>query len=123
MNRTAFCCVAKAVVTGKDGQSFSDFGDASPVSLEKYLIPHTIRCAITRSKSRALKDFVDIGMCSVEELNPTDMEEEKPEPISSAQLSLLKKLAAECKIDVNYQTLDKQKASRLISELQKRKAI
>ena len=115
--------MAKAVVVGKDGQIFTDFGDASPLSLEKYLIPHTIRCAISRSKARALKDFVDIGMCSVEELNPADIEEEKTEPISSAQLNLLKKLAAECKVDINYQSLDKQKASRLISELQKRMAV
>ena len=60
--------IASATVKGKDGEVFSDVGDASPASCSSKLVPHLIRMASTRAKARALRDFTNIGLCSVEEL-------------------------------------------------------
>lgn len=64
--------IASATVTGKDGEVFSDVGDASPSSCSSKLVPHLIRMASTRAKARALRDFTNIGMCSVEELGDAE---------------------------------------------------
>lgn len=114
-------CICRATAIGKDGQNFTDYGDASPDSVDQKLIPHIIRMSATRAKARALRDFTNIGMCSLEEVNISELEEGSPEPVTTAQMNLLKRLSAEKKIDINYSALDKQKASKLIDELNSRK--
>ena len=63
--RTAIAQVE--VETGKG--TFSALGDASPESVTSFLVPHLIRMAETRAKARALRDAVNIGVVSFEELD------------------------------------------------------
>ncbi len=116
-------CVCKAHVLGKNNEKYIDFGDASPESVDIKIVAHIIRVASTRAKARALRDFTNIGMCLLEEINPFDLEDEKPEPVSEAQLNLLKRLSNEKKVSINYNALDKQKASKLISELSQKQKV
>ncbi len=116
------CCICRATVIGSDGkQNFTDYGDASPDSVDINLLPHIIRLASTRGKARVLRDYTNIGMCTVEELMPSDAGEQMPEPVTEAQINLLKRLSKERKVDINFNSLDKQKASKLISELSQKK--
>lgn len=117
------CCICRATVIGKNNENFTDYGDAAFDSVDPKIVPHIIRMAVTRAKARALRDFTNIGLCALEEIVLTDLEDEKPEPVTEAQLSLLKKLSKEKKVDINYATLDKQSASKLISELSQKKAV
>jgi hypothetical protein len=112
--------IAKATVIGKDGQEYTDYGDASPESVNNKIIPHICRMASTRAKARALRDFTNIGMTAFEELNPDDME---PELITQGQVNLLRKLSCELNVDINYDSLDKVRASQLINELLRKKAV
>ena len=45
-----------------------DCGDATPSNVNDKVAPHFARVALTRAKARALRDALDIEMCSVEEL-------------------------------------------------------
>lgn len=63
---------------------FTGIGDASPGSVSKGLIPHTIRMAETRAIARALRFAVNIGMTTVEEL--CGLEEEKKTEIDEVVL-------------------------------------
>lgn len=58
--------IVKAEVTTARGV-FEGLGDASPESVEAFLVPHLIRVAETRAKARAFRDAVGIGVVSVEE--------------------------------------------------------
>src|SRR5437870_4815965 len=61
-------CIAKAEVeTGKG--LFEAIGDACPENVDEFLVPHLIRVAETRAKARALRDAVNVGVVSFEELD------------------------------------------------------
>jgi len=60
--------IFKAVVTGKEGQSFTGYGDATKFNVSKMILPHAIRMAETRAKARALRDFTGLGLTAFEEL-------------------------------------------------------
>lgn len=60
--------IAKATVETEKG-SFEGLGDASPESVPPRLQPHLIRMAETRAKARALRDAVNVGVVSFEELD------------------------------------------------------
>ena len=60
--------IAKAEVQTSKG-TFEALGDASPESVTGFLLPHLIRMAETRAKARALRDAVNIGVVSFEELD------------------------------------------------------
>lgn len=60
--------VVKAEIETSKGL-FEGLGDASPESVEEFLVPHLIRVAETRGKARALRDAVNCGITSLEELD------------------------------------------------------
>ena len=65
--------IAKAEVeTGKG--LFEAIGDASPENVDEFLAPHLIRVAETRAKARALRDAVNVGVVSFEELDGVRLE-------------------------------------------------
>jgi hypothetical protein len=59
--------VFTAVIETEKGV-FTSHGDANPDNVTERIIPHIIRMAETRAKARALRDAVNIGVVSVEEL-------------------------------------------------------
>jgi hypothetical protein len=60
--------IAEATALFADGRRFTESGDATPGNVSTAVRPHFIRCALTRAKSRCLRDALGIDMCSVEEL-------------------------------------------------------
>jgi hypothetical protein len=63
--------IAKVVIETAKGR-FEAIGDASPDSVNSFIIPHLIRMAETRAKARALRDAVNVGVISFEELDGED---------------------------------------------------
>lgn len=120
-NMTAIC---KATATTKDG-IFTDFGDASPQSVNSSIIPHIIRMASTRAKARALRDLTNVGMTAIEELTLNDNISEVKEsyavntedPPTKRQLDAIRKLSGELNTPVNYDQLTKKTAANLISKM------
>lgn len=60
--------VAKALVETSKG-AFEGIGDADPSNVNSFIVPHLIRMAETRAKARALRDAVNVGVISFEELD------------------------------------------------------
>ena len=63
--------------------AYAGIGDASPASVARPMVPHTIRLAETRAKARALRDAVNVAVAALEELGG-DMED-APASNGSAQ--------------------------------------
>jgi hypothetical protein len=61
---TAIC---HATVTTSKGR-YSGVGDACPTNVTRMMAPHLIRMAETRAKARALRDAVNVGMASIDEV-------------------------------------------------------
>jgi hypothetical protein len=66
-------CIVKATVETERGH-YEGLGDADPGSVEDFLVPHLIRVAETRAKARALRDAVNVGVISCEELDGVRLE-------------------------------------------------
>lgn len=62
-----FTAVFAATVETEKG-IFKCHGDANPDNVNNRIVPHIIRMAETRAKARALRDAVNIGVVSLEEL-------------------------------------------------------
>ncbi len=60
--------IAKVAIETAKGH-FEAVGDASPDNVNSFIAPHLIRMAETRAKARALRDAVNIGVISFEELD------------------------------------------------------
>jgi hypothetical protein len=75
--------IAKAEVETERGR-FEALGDASPESVTSFLTPHLIRMAETRAKARALRDAVNVGVVSFEELDGEDLSDRGEGPGSGA---------------------------------------
>ncbi len=60
--------IVKASVETERGH-FEGLGDADPGNVDDFLAPHLIRVAETRAKARALRDAVNVGVVSLEELD------------------------------------------------------
>lgn len=60
--------IFKAFVSGERG-TFEGYGDACKGNVSPMVIKHMMRVAETRAKARALRDYDNVGMCSVEELD------------------------------------------------------
>jgi hypothetical protein len=68
---TNILCVTKATVTGiRDGVTYTatGLGDAGKDSCTRNILPSYIRMAGTRAIGRALRHYLGIGMCTLEEL-------------------------------------------------------
>jgi hypothetical protein len=76
-------CIVKAIVETERGH-YEGLGDADPGSVEAFLAPHLIRVAETRAKARALRDAVNIGVVSFEELDGVSLDRDS-NPGSGAQ--------------------------------------
>ena len=59
--------IFKAVAKGERG-TFTGYGDACRGNVNPMVAPHMMRMAETRAKARALRDYNNIGICSVDEL-------------------------------------------------------
>ena len=60
--------IFKAVVSGERG-TFEGYGDACKGNVNTMIMKHMMRMAETRAKARALRDYNNIGMAAVEELD------------------------------------------------------
>lgn len=120
---TAIC---RATVTMEEGRAFSGIGDASPGNVGRAIAPHIIRMAETRAKARALRDAVNVGAASLEELGPD--EEETVPRATPGQVTLLRSLAGEAGVDLDaveaergpVEGLDAEAAGRWIKTLEAR---
>src|SRR5205085_11420816 len=81
-DENARTAIAKAEVETTKG-CFEALGDASPESVTPFLIPHLIRMAETRAKARALRDAVNVGVISFEELDGEDLDGEESSDLGS----------------------------------------
>jgi hypothetical protein len=75
--------IAKAEVETSKGL-FEALGDASPENVDEFLVPHLIRVAETRAKARALRDAVNVGVVSFEELEGVRLPSEAVGPGSGS---------------------------------------
>lgn len=64
--------ICQAVAEGKNGEVFSDIGDANPRNCAVLIVPHLIRMASTRAKARCLRDMCNVSIVAVEELGSFD---------------------------------------------------
>ncbi len=76
--------IARAVVRTEDGK-FTGIGDASPQNVGRMIAPHIIRMAETRAKARALRDAINVGVASIEELGDDPEPSYAPEPRRGAR--------------------------------------
>ncbi|HZO88469.1 MAG TPA: hypothetical protein VFB38_09020 [Chthonomonadaceae bacterium] len=78
-NRVAICVAT--VVLEKDGAErvFTGIGDAAPNNVAPAMQTCLIRMAETRSKARALRDAVNVGVAALEELGEEDALDGAPE--------------------------------------------
>ena len=80
-------CIVKATVETERGH-YEGLGDADPGSVEPDFAPHLIRVAETRAKARALRDAVNIGVISFEELDGVSLDRDSnPGPGASTARS------------------------------------
>ena len=79
--------IVKASVETERGH-FEGLGDADPGSVDDFLAPHLIRVAETRAKARALRDAVNCGVVSSEELDGVSLDRNsRPGPGANAAQS------------------------------------
>jgi hypothetical protein len=60
--------LASATATFQDGRVFAEWADATPENVGFQVRPHWVRMALTRAKSRCLRDALQIGIAALEEL-------------------------------------------------------
>jgi hypothetical protein len=69
--------IVRAEVETERG-TFTGLGDASPANVAPAFVDATIRLAETRAKARALRDAVNVGVATLEELADLPQEEVSP---------------------------------------------
>ncbi len=65
------------VVREDKHRAFAGIGDASAANVGKNIAPHIIRMAETRAKARALRDAINVGVASLEEMGDEGPSEEE----------------------------------------------
>lgn len=71
--------LAKAHAIFADGRRFAEAADATPDNVGDTVKAHFARIALTRAKARCLRDALNIGLCSLEEIG--DVSEPVPLPM------------------------------------------
>jgi hypothetical protein len=76
-NEQTAICTARVLVFDPEDVNVvrrvaSGIGDANPGNVTRMMAPHLIRMSETRAKARALRDCVNVGMVSLEELGGDD---------------------------------------------------
>lgn len=131
-NMIAIC---KATAT-TDNEIFTDYGDASPQSVNSKILPHLIRMASTRAKARVLRDLTNIGITAIEELSIENAQEDEQyeenninqyiypndEPPTKRQIDTIKKLSDTLNMNISFENLTKRSAGRLISKMLEEKS-
>lgn len=74
----------------KRTKMFDGYGDASPESVGKMIVPHIIRMSETRAKARALRDALNIGATALEELGDGGDIPDTPSPGVSEPLGAVR---------------------------------
>lgn len=69
---TAELAMFKATATFADGRVFTAHGDATPDNVGKTIVPHFFRMGETRAFARALRNALNIGAASLEEMGDDD---------------------------------------------------
>jgi hypothetical protein len=64
--------ICKATVETETGELFTEIGDANPKNVNPMIAKHILRMAATRAKARALRDYTNIGMTCLEEIDELD---------------------------------------------------
>ena len=77
--------IVKAEVETSKGL-FEAIGDACPENVDEFLAPHLIRVAETRAKARALRDAVNVGVVSFEELDGASLDRTSDPGVGAAPL-------------------------------------
>jgi hypothetical protein len=75
--------IVTAVVRTNKGE-FTGIGDADPTNVNSKIVRHLLRMAETRAKARAMRDSVNIGLVSLEELGELVEEELSAQPAASS---------------------------------------
>ncbi len=78
-NRTAICTAVVTMLIDGVEKEFTGIGDAAPNNVAPAMQNCLIRMAETRSKARALRDAVNIGVAAFEELGDVDAHDGAPE--------------------------------------------
>ena len=65
--------ICKAVAVSRLGEVYTDIGDANPNNTAPKIAKHLLRMASTRAKARVLRDFSNIGMTALEEVDFDDV--------------------------------------------------
>lgn len=137
-NENNMLAICKATATA-DNEVFTDYGDASPQSVNTKIVPHLIRMASTRAKARVLRDLTNVGMTAIEELsieNNEKTEENKPigeskttqyiypndELPTKRQMDTIKKLSDTLNMNIPFENLTKKSAGKLISKMLEEKS-
>lgn len=64
--------VCRATLESKNGETYSEIGDASPKNVNRMVSEHILHMAATRSKARVMRDFTNVGLTALEELTDAD---------------------------------------------------
>jgi hypothetical protein len=64
--------ICRAVAEGKNGELFADVGDANPHNCAEMISKHILRMSSTRAAGRALRNYTNISMACIEELESMD---------------------------------------------------
>ncbi len=76
-------CIVKAIVETERGH-YEGLGDADPGNVEEDFAPHLIRVAETRAKARALRDAVNVGVVTFEELDGVSLDRDSSPGLGAA---------------------------------------